>query len=58
MTTKSKRNLFQGLFLALTLFSTVLLAEPEFTEPVDFALERLGDGPVALSDYRGGWVGQ
>ena len=28
----------------------------ETTEPVDFTLQRLGGGEVALSDYRGEWV--
>ncbi len=28
----------------------------ETTEPVDFSLQQLGGGEVALSDYRGEWV--
>lgn len=50
-------------FLLVVLLTTGLAAitlparsEYETTEPVDFTLERLGGGPVALSDYLGQWV--
>jgi len=49
------------IFVACLVISAVLLAKPlqaeyETREPVDFTLQRLGDGPVSLSDFRGEWV--
>ena len=45
------------------LLTTILVAaapparsDYETTEPVNFTLDRLGGGPVALSDYLGHWV--
>ncbi|MEE4218862.1 MAG: TlpA disulfide reductase family protein [Xanthomonadales bacterium] len=40
----------------LLLFFSAANAAYETEEPVDFSLERLGGGEVALSDYRGDWV--
>jgi len=42
--------------LTLLLLSTVAWGDYETDEPIDFALEQLGGGSVALSDYRGAWV--
>ena len=42
--------------LALLLSASALRAAEIPSEPVDFSLERLGDGRVALSDHRGDWV--
>lgn len=41
---------------ALLATSALATAEYETEEPVDFTLQRLGGGEVALSDYRGDWV--
>lgn len=41
---------------ALLATSALAAAEYETEEPVDFTLQRLGGGEVALSDYRGDWV--
>lgn len=41
---------------ALLATSALAAAEYETEEPVDFTLQRLGGGEVALSDYRGEWV--
>jgi thiol-disulfide isomerase/thioredoxin len=38
------------------LCASSLWAEYETDEPVDFALQQLGGGEVALSDYLGDWV--
>ena len=42
--------------LSLLLGVSWVHAAYETEEPVDFSLELLGGGEVALSDYRGGWV--
>jgi thiol-disulfide isomerase/thioredoxin len=36
--------------------AATLWAQYETEEPIDFTLQQLGGGPVALSDYRGEWV--
>lgn len=40
----------------LLLVPQVLAAVYETEEPVDFSLQQIGGGEVALSDFRGGWV--
>lgn len=47
----------KGVLLTILLlcFSAVNAAY-ETEEPVEFTLEKLGGGEVAMSDYRGGWV--
>jgi len=42
--------------LAALLMLQAAQADYETTEPVDFSLQRLGGGAVAISDYRGSWV--
>ena len=54
-------NTVGRILVACLLISAVLLADPlqaeyETREPVEFTLQRLGDGPVSLSDFRGEWV--
>lgn len=49
-------KLIFALFAALLLLSMPAVADYETDEPVDFALERLGGGQVALSDHLGSWV--
>jgi thiol-disulfide isomerase/thioredoxin len=44
------------LLCGLLAWAAGALAEYETEEPVDFSLQRLGGGEVALSDYRGSWV--
>lgn len=52
---KAKR--MKGLLaLAAGLWLQAAVASYETTEPVDFTLEQLGGGDVAVSDYRGDWV--
>ena len=42
-----------GALIAVTMAAS---AAYETDEPVDFTLQQLGGGPIALSDYRGDWV--
>lgn len=44
------------LLIAATVFSVIALGAYETEEPVDFTLQVLGGGEIALSDYRGEWV--
>ena len=46
------KSILFGFFLA----AGAAKAEFETEEPVDFTLQQLGGGEVALSDYRGNWV--
>jgi thiol-disulfide isomerase/thioredoxin len=50
------KNIRKWLILVLVLFAPLTWAAYETAEPVDFALQQLGGGEVALSDYRGEWV--
>jgi thiol-disulfide isomerase/thioredoxin len=50
------RLLPAALAAILALWATVAPAEYETDVPVDFSLEQLGGGQVALSDYLGSWV--
>jgi thiol-disulfide isomerase/thioredoxin len=50
------KNIRKWLILVLVLFAPLTWAAYETEEPVDFALQQLGGGEVALSDYRGEWV--
>jgi thiol-disulfide isomerase/thioredoxin len=52
---------FFATIAATMLAASLLIVSPghaayETTEPVNFTLEQLGGGEVALSDYRGEWV--
>ena len=49
-------KLFRTLLTPLLLLSLAAHADYETGEPVDFALEQLGGGQVALSDHLGSWV--
>lgn len=56
-----KSNSSRGMQVLMAVLCTLLAAEPlraedEPGQPVDFTLQRLGDGSVSLSDYRGNWV--
>jgi thiol-disulfide isomerase/thioredoxin len=44
------------LLIASILTMPATWAAYETEEPVDFTLQQLGGGPIALSDYRGEWV--
>ena len=44
------------LLTILVLCFSVVNAAYETEEPVDFTLQKLGGGEVAMSDYRGDWV--
>ncbi len=44
------------LFLMLITMATVLQADVESNEPVDFSLSGIHGGEVRLGQYRGGWV--
>ena len=50
------KNIRKWLILVLVLFAPLTWAAYETEEPVDFTLQQLGGGDVALSDYRGQWV--
>ncbi len=50
------KNIGKWLILVLLLFAPFTWAAYETEEPVDFTLQQLGGGEVALSDYRGQWV--
>ena len=50
------KNIRKWLILVLVLFAPLTWAAYETEEPVDFVLQQLGGGEVALSDYRGQWV--
>jgi thiol-disulfide isomerase/thioredoxin len=52
----SRTTLLTAFVLTLFLASPLLTAEDGAAGPVDFTLEQLGGGPVALSDFRGDWV--
>ena len=45
-----------ALLIILLLCFSAVNAAYETEEPVEFTLEKLGGGEVAMSDYRGGWV--
>ena len=51
-----KKVLIKSMLLGLILAAGAAQAEFETDEPVDFSLQQLGGGEVALSDYRGKWV--
>jgi thiol-disulfide isomerase/thioredoxin len=51
-----KKVLIKSILLGLILAAGAAQAEFETDEPVDFSLQQLGGGEVALSDYRGKWV--
>ena len=51
-----KKVLIKSILLGLILATGAAQAEFETDEPVDFSLQQLGGGEVALSDYRGKWV--
>jgi thiol-disulfide isomerase/thioredoxin len=51
---ESLRNL--AVLATLLLFVSAAGAEYETETPIDFKLEKLGGGEVALSDFRGDWV--
>ena len=51
-----KKVLIKSLLLGFILAAGAAQAEFETEEPVDFSLQQLGGGEVALSDYRGKWV--
>jgi thiol-disulfide isomerase/thioredoxin len=51
-----KKILIKSILLGLILAAGAAQAEFETDEPVDFSLQQLGGGEVALSDYRGKWV--
>jgi thiol-disulfide isomerase/thioredoxin len=42
--------------IAMMLITAGLQADAEYTEPVDFELQRLHGDKVSLSEYRGSWV--
>ncbi len=50
------RLLWLAAFAVLLLGGPAARADYETDEPVDFTLQQLGGGEVALSDHRGGWV--
>jgi thiol-disulfide isomerase/thioredoxin len=50
------KNIGKWLILVLVLFAPLGWAAYETEEPVDFTLQQLGGGEVALSNYRGQWV--
>lgn len=52
----TKSTLKGVLLIILLLCFSAVNAAYETEEPVDFTLEKLGGGEVAMSDYRGGWV--
>lgn len=54
--TDNARLLLQTLFAGLLLCTGSARSAYETENAVDFTLQQLGGGPVALSDYRGEWV--